>query len=197
MSDTALADLLFGPNIEDKSCGDCIACCVITNIDTPELVKPEGVVCPHCTGGGCGIYETRPQVCRSYNCGYKRIPSMPPESRPDQMGVMWTLERHLPPRNVFEHLYFVGVAVDDPRSLESVLTNDVLAMLSQSVLPVFVSWNGIKTLVHPEPNLADAIMNPAPQRDRALVKQGREWLKHYAPFARLGGGEHTDLPYGL
>ena len=44
---------------------------------------------------------------------------------------------------------------------------------------------------------ADAIMNPAPQRDRVLVKQGRDWLKRYAPFARAGAGEHTRLPYGL
>jgi hypothetical protein len=114
MSATPLEDLLLGPNIEDRPCGDCVACCVVTHIDTPELVKPEMTVCPHCTGGGCGIYEDRPQVCRTYNCGYKRIPSLPEDTRPDRIGVMFTLERHLPPRNVFEHLYFVGVATRDP-----------------------------------------------------------------------------------
>jgi hypothetical protein len=62
---------------------------------------------------------------------------------------------------------------------------------------VFVSWNGIKTLVHPEPRLADAIMNPAPQKDRALVAQGRQWLKRYAPFARHGAGDQVRLPPGF
>lgn len=196
MSDT-LADVMFGPSHDDRPCGDCIACCVLPLIDTPELKKPEGVVCPHCTGQGCGAYEARPQVCRTFNCAWKRIPSMPLETRPDKLGVMFTLERHLPPRNVFEHLYFVGVATGDPRALESQPAQDVIRMLSDGALPVFVSAGGIKTLVHPEPRLADAIMNPAPQRDRALVRQGRDWLKRYAPFARAGAGEHTTLPYGL
>jgi hypothetical protein len=196
MSD-ALADLLFGPPHDDRPCGDCIACCVIPLIDTPELKKPEGQVCPNCTGRGCAIYSTRPDVCRTFNCAWKRIASMPPETRPDRLGVMFTLERHLPPRNVFEHLYFVGVATGDPSALESPLAQDALRMLSEGPLPVFVSAAGAKTLVHPEPNLADAILNPAPQRDRSLVKQGRDWLRRYAPFARVGAGEHAKLPYGL
>ncbi len=196
MSDT-LADLMFGPSHDDRSCGDCIACCVVTLIDAPELKKPEGKVCPNCSGAGCAIYDSRPSVCRTFNCAWKRIASMPPETRPDRLGVMFTLERHLPPRNVFEHLYFVGVAVGDARALESQATKDVVAMLSQGTLPVFVSTGGIKTLIHPDPNLADAIMNPAPQRDRSLVRRGRDWLKRYAPFARAGAGEHAKLPYGL
>ena len=196
MSDT-LADLMFGPSHDDRPCGDCIACCVVPVIDTPELKKPEGQVCPNCSGRGCAIYDSRPEVCRTFNCAWKRIPSMPPETRPDKLGVMFTLERHLPPRNVFEHLYFVGVATGDPHTLDSPMARDVLAMLSEGPLPVFVSAGGIKTLVHPEPALADAILNPAPQRDRALVRQGRDWLKRYAPFARAGAVEHSKLPYGL
>ena len=195
MADT-LADLMYGPSQDDRPCGDCVACCVLTLIDAPELKKPEGQVCPNCTKPGCGIYDTRPEVCRTFNCAWKRIPSMPLQTRPDHLGVMFTLERHLPPRNVFEHLYYVGVAAD-PRALEQPAVRDVLAMLSEGVLPVFVSSGGIKTLIHPEPVLADAIMRPAPQRDRALVRKGREWLKRYAPYARLGAGDQTKLPYGL
>lgn len=196
MSDT-LADLLFGPPHGDRPCGDCIACCVVAKIDAPELQKAEGEVCPHCTGSGCAVYETRPGVCRTFNCAWKRIPTMPLETRPDHLGVMFTLERHLPPRNVFEHLYFVGVATGDASALDSPMTRDVIGMLSEGLLPVFVSHGGIKTLVHPEPVQADAIMNPAPQPDRALVRKGRDWLKRYAPFARAGAGDHTKLPYGL
>jgi hypothetical protein len=196
MSDEFM-DVLFGPVIEDRPCGDCVACCIAPLIDTPEFKKAEGVVCPNCTGAGCAVYDTRPQVCRTFNCAWKRIPSLPLETRPDKLGVMFTLERNLPPRNVFEHLFYVAVAVDDQRALETPLARDVLRMLSEGVLPVWVFWKGIKTLAHPDPDLADAILNPAPQRDRDLVRKGREWLKRYAPFARLGGGEHTKLPDGL
>jgi hypothetical protein len=192
-----LNDLVFGPALDDRACGDCIACCLLPAIDTPELKKPERQLCPHCTGKGCGVYDARPAVCRTFNCAWKRIASMPPETRPDRLGVMFTLERHLPARNVFEHLYVAAVAVADPRALQNRLARDALHMFCEGVLPVFVSWEGTKTLVHPEPALADAIMNPAPQRDRALVKSGRAWLKRYAPFARLGGGEETRLPRGF
>ena len=34
MADT-LADLMFGPSHDDRPCGDCVACCVLTVIDTP------------------------------------------------------------------------------------------------------------------------------------------------------------------
>ncbi len=196
MADT-LNDIMFGPVLDARPCGDCTACCVLPIIDTPELKKAEGETCPNCTVGGCAIYDARPQVCRTFNCAWKRITTMPPETRPDRLGVMFTLESHLPLRNLFEHLYFVAVAISDPRALQSRLTRDALHMLAESNLPVFVSWAGTKTLIHPEPALADAIMNPAPQRDRALVKQGRAWLKRYARFARASAGDQTRLPSGL
>lgn len=197
MATYELFDLLYGKVQPGRPCGDCIACCVTPRIDTPQLKKAEGEVCSNCTGAGCAIYEQRPEVCRGFNCAWKRIPTMPVETRPDHLGVMFTLERHLPPRNLFEHLFYIGVATYDPRALETPMTRDVLAMLSEGVLPVWVCWQGTKTLVHPDPVLADAILNPAPNRDRALVKKGRAWLERYAPFARLGAGEHTRLPYGL
>jgi hypothetical protein len=190
-------DLMFGPPIQGRSCGDCIACCVVPKIDTPELRKPEGVVCPNCTGKGCAIYDRRPAVCHDFNCGWKRIASMPAEARPDQSGIMITVESHLPPRNLFEHLFLVAVVTKDPRDLETPMANDILDMLSQNVLPVFVFWNMTRHLVHPNPELADAILNPDRQADRDLVRTGRAWLERYAPFARASAREHTNLPYGL
>lgn len=190
-------DLMFGPPLEGRSCGDCIACCVVPVIDTPELKKPEGVVCPNCTGQGCAIYNRRPSVCREFNCGWKRIASMPAETRPDRSGIMITVESHLPPRNLFEHLFLVAVVTKDPLDLETPLARDMVDMLSQNVLPVFVFWNMTRHLAHPDPELADAILNPERQTDRALVRKGRAWLERYAPFARAAAGEHTRLPYGL
>jgi hypothetical protein len=190
-------DLMFGPPIEGRSCGDCIACCVVPKIDTPELTKPEGVVCPNCTGGGCAIYDARPDVCRVFNCGWKRIGSMPLDTRPDHSGIMITVESDLPPRNLFEHLFLVAVVIKDPKDLETATARGIVEMLSENVLPVFVFWDRVRHLVHPNPELADAILNPDRQTDAALVRKGREWLERYAPFARASAREHTNLPYGL
>jgi hypothetical protein len=192
-----LADMMFGPAHDDRPCGECVACCVIPLIDAPELKKAEGERCPNCVTGGCAIYDRRPGVCRRFNCAWKRIPSMPLETRPDKLGVMFSLESNVPARNVFENLFYVAVAVDDPRALDTPLARDVISMLSGGLLPVWTVWRGTKVLAHPDPETAETIMNPGPHRDRNRIEWGRAWLKKYAPFARLAGGERTNLPDGL
>lgn len=52
-----------------RACGSCTLCCKILEIE--ELAKPQGQWCSNCkTGSGCLIYESRPQTCRAFNCGY-------------------------------------------------------------------------------------------------------------------------------
>jgi hypothetical protein len=44
-------------------------CCKLLGIE--ELGKARGEWCVHCTiGTGCNIYETRPEECRNFYCGY-------------------------------------------------------------------------------------------------------------------------------
>jgi hypothetical protein len=44
-------------------------CCKVLEID--EFKKPAGKLCEHCVlTGGCGVYDTRPDVCRDY-CRWK------------------------------------------------------------------------------------------------------------------------------
>jgi hypothetical protein len=194
---TTIHDLMFGPTRDDRPCGDCIACCQVLNIDEPELVKSQGTLCPNCTGSGCAIYDTRPQVCRSWNCAWKRIVSMPIETRPDAMGVLFTVDRHLPPRNLFENLYIIAVAQTREADLKSRAAQDAIAMFTEGALPIFVQWEGMKTLVYPEPALADAIMNPEGVRDPKLAEAARRWLERYAPFARAGAEDQVMLPPGI
>lgn len=68
-----------------RSCGDCIACCTALTIE--ELGKPAGVACENLTPEGCGIYETRPQVCRDFSCLWASG-SFNWKGRPDRSGVM-------------------------------------------------------------------------------------------------------------
>ncbi|MBS0297922.1 MAG: YkgJ family cysteine cluster protein [Proteobacteria bacterium] len=57
-----------------RECGACTMCCSLLQID--ELQKPEGVACVHVReGGGCGIYETRPGVCRAFYCLWMQHPA--------------------------------------------------------------------------------------------------------------------------
>jgi hypothetical protein len=43
-------------------------CCESAPIESAELQKPEWARCTNCTGDGCAIYASRPEVCRRFEC---------------------------------------------------------------------------------------------------------------------------------
>ncbi|MEO8895386.1 MAG: hypothetical protein ABI450_05845 [Rhizomicrobium sp.] len=57
-------------------------------IKTPQLRKDAQIPCPHLVEKGCGIYESRPPVCRSFLCGWRLTPELDASWRPDRSGVM-------------------------------------------------------------------------------------------------------------
>lgn len=66
-----------------RECGACSLCCLLLNV--PEAGKPEHGWCPHCVKGrGCGIYETRPDICRGYACLWLSDGNIPDHWRPMQ-----------------------------------------------------------------------------------------------------------------
>jgi hypothetical protein len=75
--------------VTGRECGSCTACCKTLRINAPELKKFAGVLCEHCTAGkGCTIYDTRPQVCRGFYCGWRAMAYLGDEWRPDLCGVL-------------------------------------------------------------------------------------------------------------
>lgn len=58
-------------------------CCKVLLIK--ELEKPVGRWCRHAVmGKGCGIYEDRPSVCRSFYCHWMLDPNLGPEWKPEK-----------------------------------------------------------------------------------------------------------------
>jgi hypothetical protein len=71
-----------------RSCGSCTLCCKL--ISVVELGKPMGQWCPHCIKGKrCGIYETRPNQCRAFNCGWLADPAVGEEWKPTQSKMVF------------------------------------------------------------------------------------------------------------
>src|SRR5258707_684763 len=93
---------LHMPDMENlvpgRECAECTVCCTVPTIDKPELQKPAGTTCRHCNKG-CGIYETRPEVCRTFFCGWRQLEIFGDAWRPDKCGVYAELETDIP-----EHL---------------------------------------------------------------------------------------------
>ena len=70
-----------------RECGECSLCCKVPLI--VPLDKPAGRWCRHCTPGhGCGIWPTRPAVCRSFHCLWITDPRLGPEWKPSRAHFM-------------------------------------------------------------------------------------------------------------
>ncbi|MEA2974988.1 MAG: hypothetical protein QOF19_508 [Alphaproteobacteria bacterium] len=76
----AHANTLVVPN---RECGTCTLCCKVVHIEV--LASPAGQWCPHCRPGkGCGIYTTRPAVCRGAYCEWMISRGLGPEWKPEK-----------------------------------------------------------------------------------------------------------------
>lgn len=71
----------------DRECGKCGLCC--TALGVVVLEKPGGDACPHRSAAGCGIYDTRPDECREFVCGWLWGHGRNAE-RPDVVGYCMT-----------------------------------------------------------------------------------------------------------
>lgn len=68
-------------------------CCRVMAVE--DLQKPGGVLCAHARPGkGCGIYETRPHACRTFECVWLMDEEMPHRFRPDQTKVVLDQDAH-------------------------------------------------------------------------------------------------------
>jgi hypothetical protein len=78
-----------------RECGSCSMCCKVLSIE--ELNKPADKWCTHCTPGkGCGIYKDRPEVCKTFKCGWLLSPEVPDWMKPSESKVLlqWDREVH-------------------------------------------------------------------------------------------------------
>ncbi len=80
------ADVPQSPGPPARECGECDLCCTVLRVD--DLAKRGGQRCRHQQErGGCGIYATRPGICRAYRCLWLRGGLEEPE-RPDRLGAV-------------------------------------------------------------------------------------------------------------
>ncbi len=73
----------------ERTCGTCSLCCTVLRVD--ELSKLAGVACPKLRAeSGCGIYATRPKICRAYRCHWLQG-GLEEADRPDRLGAVLDL----------------------------------------------------------------------------------------------------------
>jgi hypothetical protein len=75
--------------VPHRACGECNVCCHALTIDDPEMQKPQGYRCKNTLPNkGCAIYETRPNMCRTFFCGWRSLKWIREPLRPDLSGVL-------------------------------------------------------------------------------------------------------------
>jgi len=72
----------------ERTCGECTVCCDgWLHADILGHHMGDGVPCHFLRAGRCSIYQDRPNVCRSFYCGWRLSDSrFPEEWRPDKAG---------------------------------------------------------------------------------------------------------------
>lgn len=75
---------------QPRRCGNCTVCCSgVLRLEVEGNSIYPGHPCRHRRGVGCGIYTSRPEVCRSFVCGWLRGDSpLPRWLRPDRSGII-------------------------------------------------------------------------------------------------------------
>lgn len=148
--------------VPGRTCGTCVACCVIPRIQAPGFTKEAGVMCRHCSGSACTIHDTRPQPCRTFFCLWRRVATMPDALRPDRTGVMFTIEENPTPQNPFERAFVIARAVNGIADFDRPEVRAALdVFITRGDLPVWLSFNQERRLLHPRPELRDAILSSA------------------------------------
>jgi hypothetical protein len=142
--------------VPGRECGSCTVCCKEPSIESDEFRKVQGVLCVHCTpGGGCGIYQQRPAVCRDFYCQWRRYAWLDDAWRPDRSQMMLRATDDDVPEG---YASGVGVVFDMLGPCDILLrpaTLDVMATLIDAGIATFLSvqalpgWTSGRVLLNP------------------------------------------------
>ncbi|MBO9574377.1 MAG: YkgJ family cysteine cluster protein [Sphingobium sp.] len=172
---------LLGPVLAGRSCGDCTACCTVLTVDTPDFQKPAGVPCQHLASHRCGIHDVRPDICRTWFCGWRRLSALPDEARPDLSGLLVSLNFVREPRNCFEGVSINVRALAGSDAIESGKARTVLDALCDRLVPVWFSDGSRKMLLHPDNEVARLVLSGDPPPVH-LAEEVAAWRAQYGVF---------------
>jgi hypothetical protein len=177
--------------VPGRQCGDCTACCVVPGIDTSQIQKRTGSVCRHCgDGGGCAIYDARPDACRDFFCGWMQMAGLGPQWRPDRSGVF--LQAITIKGREALSLMLIADALKTVR--QPWFVDFVIAQLRQGMLLVLavpgpVGTRSAKLLL----NDAEMDKAAAPEQVRQLLRRHVKTLldSEFEPLPLLNSGNDT------
>ena len=187
---TDLETTLLGPVLAGRDCGDCTVCCTVLKVDSPDFSKPAATPCAFLSSGGCGIHPTRPTICRTWFCAWRRIAALTDAARPDRSGLLVSLNFVRTPQNLFEGVSLVVRVLAGSDAIATGMAATVLDALCDGLVPVWFSDGASKMLMHPDAGVAGYVLSgkPAPA---ALQAEVAAWREQYRVFAADVGTSPT------
>ncbi len=173
---------LLDPLVPGRECGTCDACCVSLTIDDPELQKPQGYRCRNLVRNvGCGIYETRPETCRAYYCGWRRLKWIQAAMRPDVSRVLVRMQFERPVADQPVRLGVVFVLLE-PASLKAEGLAESVAAAVAGDVAVYVSVPGPPGYTSGQARMNDVLQHAVLTRDKPalldVLRRARSQGKH-------------------
>lgn len=156
-------------DLSKNSCGACSVCCKALTFELAGSLKPAGVMCPHCTAPkGCGIYETRPQLCRAWYCGWRYL-GLGEDWRPDRSEILILLREGPAPDGLQNGVEFF--LVGDREKVFWLPLVKYIAALIEEPAPVYLSLPGDPGCASPWVYLSDiaALKDAIARRDLAAT----------------------------
>jgi hypothetical protein len=145
--------------VSDRDCGECTACCVTLRIEESQLRKAADVPCPHLKGQGCSIYADRPQVCRSWYCGWRYLAQLGDEWRPDRSKVLIRLREEPIPGVILQPL-------EAPEgSLTAIAVLEIIGGFVDSSVPLCISLPTREGYTYAQLELNDLLAEGVAARD--------------------------------
>ena len=154
--------------IPGRDCGSCNACCVALTIDDPELQKPQGYRCKNAKpDNGCAIYPTRPDTCRTFNCGWRLLKWVREPLRPDRSGVLIRLHGEISEDG--KRQLGIAVILMTRASLKADGLAETIAAAINADAPVYLNVPGPPGFTSGQAKLNDALRLAVQTRDKAAV----------------------------
>lgn len=171
------------PLAAGRECGGCVVCCEVLPVDDREFQKPGGVLCKHCSSKGCGIYATRPAVCREWFCGWRRVAELPDELRPDRSGILIMDYQQNPAPSLLHKHYLVAIALRSRDAFLEPPFQKALVHFRKNRVPLWLaSSDGAMNLAHPTLEVALALFGQEPPATPEVAHEAELWRGIYEPL---------------
>ena len=155
--------------VAGRTCGSCNVCCVALTINEPTLQKPQGYRCRNTLSNhGCAIYDARPETCRSFYCGWRRLKWIRETLRPDSSGVLVRLHMEVSAADRTQRLGVIFTLLDNAALKAPGLAESVAAAVFADV-PVYLHVPGPPGYTSGQARINDVLFDAVHARDKAAV----------------------------